>query len=230
MSPQITTQEKEEDGSADQLLSFDRLGGKQENLEGKENQPQASSKMLVTNIKIALLTNKTLKWVSGRICTVFIYTPYWTLCGATSNSTFTWNSLVKCLKTRHPNSATICWGSPFFIFVCVCVCVCTHAMEFLWAHVWMYLFGAVGGLFPTSQKAKLNWWICITRVSGGRKGRRRKTERKHESCGVSVAFGEEPFAPQMASHNMNFKKENVLPGTLPHSVCLCALSACVYNC
>ncbi len=61
MSPQITTQEKEEDGSADQLLSFDRLGGKQENLEGKENQPQASSKMLVTNIKIALLTDKTLK-------------------------------------------------------------------------------------------------------------------------------------------------------------------------
>ena len=64
-------------------------------------------------------------------------------------------------------------------------------------------------------------------MSGEKRGRRRKTERKHKSYGESVAFGEVPFAPRMASHNMNFKKENVHPGTLPHSVCLCALIACM---
>ena len=64
-------------------------------------------------------------------------------------------------------------------------------------------------------------------MSGEKKGRRRKTERKHESYRESVAFGEAPFAPRMASHNMNFKKENVRPGTQPHSVCLCALIGCM---
>lgn len=87
----------------------------------------------------------------------------------------------------------------------------------------MYVFRAESGLFfyNPERVLKLSWWICISRAAREKK----KKGRKHESYRGTVAFGEVPFAPRMASHNMNLKKENVQPGTLPRSVCLCALIA-----
>lgn len=111
----------------------------------------------------------------------------------------------------------------YSLFMKVHVCVFLSA----WICVNVCLQNWSWPFFLQAKKLKLGWWICISWVSGEKRGRRRKTERKHKSYGESVVFGEEPFAPRMASHNMNFEEENVQPGVLPHSVWRRALIACV---